>query len=589
MDTQAESSWLLDSWGRSKQAGLSQKKQPDDFIMSSALLNERCQQNDYLIEAVEQQAVPLFNQIFARSDSRLLLTDADAVVIASWGQGEFREKLTGIALSSGACWQEKYKGTNAIGTALVEQRPISVIGNQHFIQKHRFVSCTASPIFDHSGHLVGILDITSEQRCHNSSTQILVQTMVQKIENQLLAQIPNGHTKVHIACDRQLLETEWQGILIANESGQILAQNQFAGQLLSQPNVIGKQLNEVLDCQQQRNDFVFTKHALTSTQNRGVISPSAHHLHFGDNHVELCWQQSNRVIDKDISLLIMGETGVGKNEFVKALHRHSLRRNQPLVSVNCGALPKDLIESELFGYVAGAFTGASSKGFQGKIRQASGGILFLDEIADLPLDAQSRLLHVLQDKVVAPIGTNESFQVDVQVVSATHKDVEALIQQGLFRQDLYYRLNGLAIELPRLQDRTDKAALIESIYRRYAFHEQRLDDDLFEALMTYHWPGNLRELDSLLKVAALLSEDSDTLRFEHIPQHLSIQLSRTIKGGNEKQVDGNMNSTDLKSTIEETLVKTYFANNGNVSRTSKVLGVSRNTIYRKLKSLGILT
>lgn len=579
----SDNNWLSTSWIRSEQAGLKQRRRPEDIRVTPATLQDRRHQLNFLLETVTQFALPLFNQLFAHSDSRLILTDADGVIIGSWGQPKFREKLTEIALSSGACWQEKVKGTNAIGTAIVEAKPVSVIGDQHFIQHHRFISCSANPIFDHLGHLIGVLDITSEQKKHDFSTQLLVQNMVQQVENQLLNLIPQGHIRVDLACEKGLLNSGWQGIIIANEDGQILAHNQVASQLLAQQNVIGQSLDDILSIQNADHPFVFKTKPLTDKKVKSRSVTASNDLHYGDSTVEHCWQQANRVIDKDISLLILGETGVGKNEFVKALHKNSQRKTGPLVSVNCGALPKDLVESELFGYVAGAFTGANSKGYQGKIRQAHKGILFLDEIADLPLEAQSRLLHVLQDKTVLPVGSNQSVQVDTQIIAATHKDLENLVSEGLFRQDLYYRLNGLIIELPRFEDRDDKQQLIANIHRRHAESEQQLCPHLLSLLLSYSWPGNLRELDSLIKVSALMAQGEETLELAHVPTHLSKKLSQA------QDVTTSAEPTlELRATVEDKLLKTYQANQGNISKTSRMLGVSRNTIYRKLKSLGIL-
>ncbi|EOV0051868.1 sigma-54-dependent Fis family transcriptional regulator [Vibrio parahaemolyticus] len=579
----SDNNWLSTSWIRSEQAGLKQRRRPEDIRVTPATLQDRRHQLNFLLETVTQFALPLFNQLFAHSDSRLILTDADGVIIGSWGQPKFREKLTEIALSSGACWQEKVKGTNAIGTAIIEAKPVSVIGDQHFIQHHRFISCSANPIFDHLGHLIGVLDITSEQKKHDFSTQVLVQNMVQQVENQLLNLIPQGHIRVDLACEKGLLNSGWQGIIIANEDGQILAHNQVASQLLSQQNVIGQSLDDILSIQSTDHPFVFKTKPLTDKKVKSRSVTASNDLHYGDSTVEHCWQQANRVIDKDISLLILGETGVGKNEFVKALHKNSQRKTGPLVSVNCGALPKDLVESELFGYVAGAFTGANSKGYQGKIRQAHKGILFLDEIADLPLEAQSRLLHVLQDKTVLPVGSNQSVQVDTQIIAATHKDLDSLVSEGLFRQDLYYRLNGLIIELPRFEERDDKQQLIENIHRRHAESEQQLCPHLLSLLLSYSWPGNLRELDSLIKVSALMAQGEETLDLAHVPTHLSKKLSQAqdVKTAAEPTLK-------LRATVEDKLLKTYQANQGNISKTSRMLGVSRNTIYRKLKSLGIL-
>ncbi|EGQ9061421.1 sigma-54-dependent Fis family transcriptional regulator [Vibrio parahaemolyticus] len=579
----SDNNWLSTSWTRSEQAGLKQRRRPEDIRVTPATLQDRRHQLNFLLETVTQFALPLFNQLFAHSDSRLILTDADGVIIGSWGQPKFREKLTEIALSSGACWQEKVKGTNAIGTAIIEAKPVSVIGDQHFIQHHRFISCSANPIFDHLGHLIGVLDITSEQKKHDFSTQVLVQNMVQQVENQLLNLIPQGHIRVDLACEKGLLNSGWQGIIIANEDGQILAHNQVASQLLAQQNVIGQSLDDILSIQSADHPFVFKTKPLTDKKVKSRSVTASNDLHYGDSTVEHCWQQANRVIDKDISLLILGETGVGKNEFVKALHKNSQRKTGPLVSVNCGALPKDLVESELFGYVAGAFTGANSKGYQGKIRQAHKGILFLDEIADLPLEAQSRLLHVLQDKTVLPVGSNQSVQVDTQIIAATHKDLDSLVSEGLFRQDLYYRLNGLIIELPRFEERDDKQQLIVNIHRRHAKSEQQLCPHLLSLLLSYSWPGNLRELDSLIKVSALMAQGEETLDLAHVPTHLSKKLSQAqdVKTAAEPTLK-------LRATVEDKLLKTYQANQGNISKTSRMLGVSRNTIYRKLKSLGIL-
>ncbi|ELB2162091.1 sigma-54-dependent Fis family transcriptional regulator [Vibrio parahaemolyticus] len=579
----SDNNWLSTSWIRSEQAGLKQRRRPEDIRVTPATLQDRRHQLNFLLETVTQFALPLFNQLFAHSDSRLILTDADGVIIGSWGQPKFREKLTEIALSSGACWQEKVKGTNAIGTAIIEAKPVSVIGDQHFIQHHRFISCSANPIFDHLGHLIGVLDITSEQKKHDFSTQVLVQNMVQQVENQLLNLIPQGHIRVDLACEKGLLNSGWQGIIIANEDGQILAHNQVASQLLAQQNVIGQSLEHILSIQSADHPFVFKTKPLTDKKVKSRSVTASNDLHYGDSTVEHCWQQANRVIDKDISLLILGETGVGKNEFVKALHKNSQRKTGPLVSVNCGALPKDLVESELFGYVAGAFTGANSKGYQGKIRQAHKGVLFLDEIADLPLEAQSRLLHVLQDKTVLPVGSNQSVQVDTQIIAATHKDLDSLVSDGLFRQDLYYRLNGLIIELPRFEERDDKQQLIENIHRRHAESEQQLCPHLLSLLLSYSWPGNLRELDSLIKVSALMAQGEETLDLAHVPTHLSKKLSQAqdVKTAAEPTLK-------LRATVEDKLLKTYQANQGNISKTSRMLGVSRNTIYRKLKSLGIL-
>lgn len=578
------SDWLMSSWDRSREAGLKEVKKPNDAMLTGALIQQRRFDVQHVINAVEECALPLFNQVFARSDSRLILTDAEGVIVASWGQKRFRDKLTAISLSSGACWQERMKGTNAIGTALHDQRAVTIVGNQHYIKHHRFISCSASPLFNHNGELVGVLDVTSEQAEHDVTAQLLVQNMVQLVENRLLSQIPEGVIQIDLAMDKSVLSSGWQGIIIANESGQVVAHNQLASQLISSSNLIGASVDQLLEDSKQGPSLVYEQRALKNKNPRSKLVSVSSELHFGEHRIETAWQQANRIMGKDISLLILGETGVGKGEFVKALHKNSNRRKEALVTVNCGALPKDLIESELFGHAPGAFTGANAKGYLGRIRQADKGILFLDEIGEMPLDAQCRLLSVLQDKVVVPVGSTESHQVDIQIIAATHQDLETLVSQGHFRQDLYYRLNGLIVHLPPLRARQDKQEIIHSIYRKYSSSQQTISTSLLTLLSNYDWPGNLRELDNLLKVSCLIGGDGEELKLDHIPTH----LAKLLVDKKDNNTEGELQTADLQSAVNNTLIDVYNAHNGNISKVSRILGVSRNTIYRKLKKLGML-
>ncbi|KJY82990.1 Fis family transcriptional regulator [Vibrio galatheae] len=573
--------WLASSWQRSSNAGLKQIKKPDDINVSNTLLKERRYLAQGVIEAVKQCALPLFSQVLARSDSRLILTDAEGVILATWGQERFREKLTEIALESGACWQERLKGTNAIGTALFEKKAISIIGEQHYIKHHRFISCSASPLFNHLGELVGILDVTSEQSKHDVTTQLLVQNMVQLVENYLLTQIPEGALQINLAHNESVLKSGWQGIVIADENGQIVAHNQVVSQLMPEVALVGEQIETLLHSQQHA-PLVFEKYNIGQKAKTKKWLSASSELHFGDNKVEQAWQQANKIIGSGISLLILGETGVGKGEFVKALHKRSARSNQPLVTVNCGALPKDLLESELFGYAAGAFTGANKQGYLGRVRQADKGILFLDEIGEMPLEAQCRLLSVLQDKIVLPVGSTQQYPVDIQVIAATHQDLSQLVADGHFRQDLYYRLNGLVVTLPSLHQREDKIELIRSIHAKHKLSEQKLSPSLMRLLLNYQWPGNLRELDSLLKVTSLIASDVEELSIEHVPDHFAKPLADQTEHTRDDI------EQDLNTTLNSTLIDTYHAHNGNVSKVSRVLGISRNTVYRKLKRVGLL-
>ncbi|ASI92099.1 sigma-54-dependent Fis family transcriptional regulator [Vibrio mediterranei] len=586
--TETNKAWIKDSWKRSIQAGLNSRRHPEDKRLSNQEVTERVDHHQPLIHVVEKHAYPLFCQIFSRTDSRLILADTSGVILKTWGQKRFREKLTEIALDQGVLWDEGLKGTNAIGSAIIERRPVSVIGGEHFIRHHHFISCTASPIFSPSGELIAILDVTSEYQTHNDATQVLIQNMVQNIESELLNFIPDAALKIRLGHDSSVLESGWQGIVVTDKHGQVLAQNAIASSVLANQLRTGDPIGSVIDSLtlnriRKTDQFYYqvesVKPMSTATGSKlRSLQPKTCPIHQGDETIEVAWQQATKVMDKKIGLVISGETGTGKNELVKALHKQSSLANKPLVSINCGALPNDLIESELFGYAPGAFTGANPKGFEGRFRQANGGILFLDEIADLPLNAQSRLLHVLQDKVVVPLGGTQSYPVDVYVIVASHKNLSEMVNNGEFREDLWYRLEGLSITLPSVRERMDKQLLIKTIFSKHS-KNQTLSDDVLELLTQYSWPGNIREIQSTCRLLAALCDHS-SVEMADVPATVQDKLR------NYKQSE---NATSLASTLDEKLIKTIRDANGNVSLASRILGISRNTIYRKLKKLGINT
>lgn len=603
------SNWLVESWKRSESAGLVTTKKPQHIRLDGAQLSDKKYRARQLINAVEAVANPLFQQVFQGTDSRLILTDQEGVIVGSWGQMSFQDRLHNIALELGVCWQERLKGTNAIGTAITENRTISVIGGEHFIRQHRFISCTATPILSGSGEVLGVLDITSEQAVHGQDTQVLLRNMGQLAENWLLNNMQDSRIRLEFAMSESLLNTGWQGVVIADDSGKVIAHNQFASRMLQSEEIVGLPLERLLNSEAFSDDVnpmvfrtesiapnaapfkafgsqvVDSKPSAPSLKSFTVNSAPSQkkpgfHLHFGDDAMAKVWQQASTLIDKDISLLIHGETGTGKGELVKALHQHSFRSHQPLVAVNCGAIPNELIESELFGYEAGAFTGSNPKGAVGKVRAADKGILFLDEIADMSLGAQCRLLHVLQDSAVMPVGATKAVPVDVRIVAATHKDLPAMISKGEFRQDLYYRLNGLILNIPPLRNRQDRTALIQRIHQNYSEGEQVLSAELLTFLDGYSWPGNLRELDNVLKVATLLSEEAAELRVSHLPEHI-VNARNSIKADAHSNPEGT-----LSELADAKLLNVYAEQGENVSRTAKKLGISRQTLYRKLKRLG---
>ncbi len=279
-------------------------------------------------------------------------------------------------------------------------------------------------------------------------------------------------------------------------------------------------------------------------------------------------KQAGLLLEKDIPVLVEGETGVGKEVFVDTLHRASSRARQPLVAVNCAAIPAELVESELFGYDKGAFTGAHHKGNPGLIRKADHGILFLDEIGDMPLPTQARLLRVLQSRSIQPLGSGEPVPVDIRVVSASNRNLAEEVRAGRFRQDLYYRIAGLTLVLPPLRERADRRQLIEQVHARYREPGQpaRLPPAIIDLFDQHPWPGNLRELVSVLQVALALAANGP-VGVEHLPAGFLAESKTPVPIATEE--------TDLQSLVEQA--------NGNLSAVARRLGISRTTLYKRLR------
>jgi transcriptional regulator of acetoin/glycerol metabolism len=303
-------------------------------------------------------------------------------------------------------------------------------------------------------------------------------------------------------------------------------------------------------------------------------------LSFGDAKVEKAARQAQRLLEKNIPLLILGETGAGKEVFVKALHQASSRADQPLIAVNCAAIPSELVESELFGYEKGAFTGAHHKGAVGLIRKADKGTLFLDEIGDMPLAVQARLLRVLQERCVQPLGSSELYPVDIRLISATHFSLREQVQNGLFRQDLYYRISGLNLELPPLRERSDKTELVRAIWEQHREPQQTagIEPQVMALFERHPWPGNLRQLSNVIQVALALADDQP-ISTEHLPQDFFADLE--LEGDNSEP----QTAFDRRAVLDtpEELNELLQAAGGNISQLAKRLGVSRNTLYKRLR------
>ncbi|VVO89054.1 Acetoin catabolism regulatory protein [Pseudomonas fluorescens] len=594
---------IRDSWSRCRAFGLDHQSAPafDQLLPEGIARLLESQQS--LVQTTHQEVLPYYENILSNSNCLIMLADNQGQVLTSWGIQRFIEPRLTRGFSAGASWMERCSGTNAIGTALACEQAVHIEHDEHFLKANRFMTGSAAPIFDAERKVIAVLDVSSDSYLPPSHTLGMVKMMSQTVENRLILNLFHGqHFQLTFNTGLNNLDSQWAGLLIFDESGQVLSANRRADNLLgislsrvSVESLFKVSLSELLN---QPEGLPFALQA--SGRNRfqcllkrpkqapvqaplvaepAVTAPPAislNTLHFGDSRVEKAVRQAERLLEKDIPLLIHGETGVGKEVFVKALHQASSRSKQSFIAVNCAAIPAELVESELFGYEKGAFTGANQKGSIGLIRKADKGTLFLDEIGDMPLPTQARLLRVLQERCVQPVGSSELFPVDIRIISATNRSLREQVQLGRFREDLYYRIGGLTLELPPLRERSDKQALFKRMWEQHREPSQwaGLSREVLELFGRHPWPGNLRQVSSVIQVALAMAEEQP-VRLEHLPDDFFVDLEME-----PVEVEEPL-ALDLND-VEE-LNRQLQAVGGNISHLARRLGVSRNTLYKRLR------
>jgi len=609
---------IAQSWQRSLSAGLSPvgRIECEDNLSSNNLQHAR-QFNHELISHSEPVIEYLFEQV-RHSHSMVILADAQGVLMHTLGDLDFLNKADRVALKCGATWAENQRGTNAIGTAVAEANEIEIHGAEHYLEHNEFLTCAAAPILSAQGKLMGILDISGDHRSRHPHTLGLVSTAAQIIENSMVLSASQHQIIVQLHPRAEGLGSVAQGVLAFSEDGWLTGANRKGLALMKLQysdiaatcwsDLFDKEFKHILSFQQHavlRPELLRTKdgsmlfaqlhsHSLarqvltvnTKSAAATLIPATAANE---DSQWLAASDRARKVIDKAIPLLVTGESGVGKELFAQATHRASLRRSKPFVAVNCAAIPEHLIEAELFGYVAGAFTGASRQGAQGRLREAHGGTLFLDEIGDMPLSLQTRLLRVLQERQVTPLGSSTAVSVDFNLICATHQNLKNSIAAGRFREDLFYRINGLTVCLPALRSRTDFEFLCERLLKEFATdNDLYIAPDLLDAMKAFHWPGNLRQLSHVLRAAvALRDDDQHCISWEHLAEDLVAELrAQTTADSVVTVVSDNANEPQELSLHARSMkaIRQALANaNGNVSAAARELGISRQTLYRKLQ------
>ncbi|MDN4988271.1 sigma-54-dependent Fis family transcriptional regulator [Bradyrhizobium arachidis] len=523
------------------------------------------------------------------------LADANATMLFSRLPGEADARMfMDWKIYTGSNFAETFEGTNGLGTCLAEQKPILVHRDEHFRAQWHMFSCAVAPLFDQSGRLAGAVNITS---CRED---------LERAAHQLaLAVTMEATRRMEGAIFRDHFRNAWiatvpgdggSGLLAYDDDRRIVGACRAARALLGLTDGLiasGIDLSRYVKLDRARNadEIVELRRADGRPLGQSHVVPpqrarsatlrrdapldrfdALHRLAGRDPGLVKSVKRLRSIGDHNLPVLLHGETGVGKDVFARAIHAASNRARNNYVALNCAAMPESLIDAELFGYEAGAFTGARRDGSKGLIVQADGGTLFLDEIGDMPIALQTRLLRVLENREVWPLGALKPVPVDIRLISATHRDLGRMAEEGAFRADLYFRLRGMEVRLPALRERADRDDIIAQIAREEA-PNCRLSEEAWALLSTYPYPGNMRQLRHVLRLAGCTAEDGVIM---------DADLDLPPFGGRATE-------TDLEAAERATIVEALRKHGGRVTEAARALKLSRATLYRKIKQLKIET
>ncbi len=610
---------IRDSWMRCvHDHKLDPTRMQEAIILPNTEVREHQDQLEDFLHIARHGLQTLYHQV-AGLGYAILLTDSHGVTVDFMGDIQLDPSLRKAGLYLGSHWNECYVGTNGVGTCISTGEALTVHLNDHFDATHIPLTCTAAPVYDAAGRMKAVLDISALSAPQHKDSQHLALQLVRmyayKIENAYFLHSYRDQWILRMSAAPEFLEVSPEYLLAVNASGQVVGYNRPA-QLLFKENapsgLMGTMISELIDLtvdglpnylstQPVDRRALKIRNALQvmflsvmqparlgrpTVQDSGalVIPAELKALTGGDPLLEKQIQRAARLINSPISILITGETGSGKEYFAKALHSSSERREGPFIPVNCAAIPDTLIESELFGYAPGSFSGASIRGKKGLIQEAEGGTLFLDEIGDMPRAMQTRLLRVLSEKEVQPVGAARPVPINVRVIAATHCRLEARVREGLFRDDLYYRLNGAHFILPPVREREDLSWMIDRAIALQTIAPGRrplgIDAEAKALLLAHPWPGNLRELTNVIDFAAAVCIDQQ-ITIGDLPEYLV--------NPRPEDASSDLPAKDLSRHGPQAIVllAELQSCHWNVTAAAQNLGISRMTLYRRMKQHGI--
>lgn len=610
------SSSVLRSWERCSTMGALLHADPNP--MPTPELNERREQHARILETASPELDTLAGLV-TRAHGVVLLADPTGVILQEAGSTDFLRKAERVALRPGVSWAESIRGTNAIGTALHDGAAVRVHGNEHFLRCNRILSCHAAPILSPRGEIMGVLDISSEASSLQDYALGLAQICARQIGNRLLDTADGRLHRLVFQRQPSLLDSSERAILLLQDE-QIVGANEAALQLLGSDwgllhgsitawiegwSGLGESPKQILS--HAGVPLVATLKHGRSPAARPLAAPTAARAAKPEQVRPVCREPTQYdlgyeaegslrravdALDAGLAVLLQGETGVGKEVFARQLHACSGYRSGPFVAVNCGALPESLIEAELFGYEGGAFTGARREGSLGRLREAHGGVLFLDEIGDMPLVLQTRLLRALQEREVQPLGSNKRIPVDFALLSATNQDLATMLEQGAFRSDLFYRLQDYRVFLSPLRQRPDLRKFLLQEFERLGGLERAmsLSDEVLDALARHAWPGNYREMRGILRSLLFLKPAGSLLQAADLPPELRRPPLAALAKAEAlpilaKRLPARAAEAPARSLRElnsQLIVRVLGECGNNISHAAGVLGIHRSTLHRYL-------
>lgn len=622
---------IFKSWQRSKESNINPFDLKQTFLNTTDLENYYKFINSYESSLDEIRKIANENEfIFVFFDRDGKTNQVNDILNHIQFKGDIND-------SAGINVSEKSLGTNAVILSLLEKRPMKFLRFFHYNKYAHVFNATTAPVFDSKGQILGVFCILFSNHRQLNEAFMLVVSLAKLFEAKISLKSIKDEMKIHDLVLKNIIETIPQGMAYVGKDKVIQYYNKKILEILkikrtknikaeiskylpiintkylpnNRESILNIKVNErpiIVSCKEVINSsydskdkiiFLEERKSKIKTYSKSTENTAIYTFEdiIGKNQKLVDAKSlAMRVAKAAVPVLILGESGTGKELFAQSIHNASLRKDGPFVAINCGAIPSELVESELFGYEEGSFTGALKGGKKGKIEAASGGTLFLDEIESMPLNVQIKLLRTLSTKTISKVGGTKEISIDVRIISATKKNLLKEADKERFREDLYYRISTFTIELPPLRERVDDISLLSKYFvnkfsQKYGLINIKIHKKFLEALSYYYWRGNIRELENVIERAIVLLGDYDEITIEHLPNKiLKAYKYKSIKGRlklNEKVKD---NTEDLLKIAEEIIIESVLKEtNCSFSKASKILGVSRKTLYNKVNESERLT